>query len=60
MSTLYEEVYKQKQAKYKLDGDLKSFNQFISLAHDYQFAVIIKQQSENNYIEWLMNQRDRS
>ncbi len=60
MSTLYEEVYKQKQAQFKLDGDLQSFNQFISLAQDYQFAVITKEQSENSYIEWLMDQRERS
>ncbi|MBP1559808.1 MAG: hypothetical protein J6C96_00995 [Oscillospiraceae bacterium] len=54
---LYEEVYRQKQEQYKLDGDLQAFNSFIAKAHELQFEVMTKKTSENEYNEWLMEQR---
>lgn len=57
MTLLYEEIYRQKQEQYKLDGDLHAFNSFIAKAHDFQFAIITKKASENEYAEWLNSQR---
>lgn len=56
MILLYEKIYRQKQEQYKLDGDLQAFNKFISEAHDFQFAVMTKKISENEYAEWLNTQ----
>lgn len=58
MNLLYEEVYKLKQKKYITDGDLHAFNQFISSAQEYQFAVVKKEMPENTYTEWLINQKE--
>ena len=57
MTLLYEEIYRQKQEQYKLDGDLQAFNSFIAKAHDFQFGVMTKQISENEYAAWLNSQR---
>lgn len=57
MALLYEEIYRQKQEQYKLDGDLQAFNSFIAKAHDFQFGVMTKQIPENEYKEWLNSQR---
>lgn len=57
MNLLYEEVYRKKQEQYKLDGDLISFNTFISTAQDFQLAVAAKAAgSENEYTSWLNEQ----
>ncbi len=57
MTLLYEEIYRQKQEQYKLDGDLQAFNSFISKAHDFQYGVMTKQISENEYAAWLNSQK---
>ncbi len=56
MNLLYDEVYRKKQEQYKLDGDLHAFNSFIDEAHNFQFAVAIKERSESEYAEWLKKQ----
>ena len=58
MTLLSEEIYHQKQEQYKLDGDLQAFNSFIAKAHDFQFGVMTKKISENEYAEWLNSQRN--
>lgn len=57
MVLLYEEIYRQKQEQYKLDGDLQAFNSFIAKAHDFQYGVMTKKISENEYAEWLNSQK---
>ncbi|MCM1329426.1 MAG: hypothetical protein NC253_08305 [Ruminococcus sp.] len=57
MNLLYEEVYRKKQEQYKLDGDLISFNSFISKAQDFQLAVAAKAAgAEPEYACWLNEQ----
>lgn len=57
MYLLYEKAYRKKQEKYKLDGDLQSFNRFIAKAHEFQLAVAAKTVgSEGEYTRWLREQ----